>query len=158
MQFVRVFLMSEPCNIFKVFVRCLYMTAGSCVLFTSNQHLGLLPFLSIYARWTFLLATVLFSCTVFVCLPNKVTAADVSVSFLCIDCFKRLVEWLISDEHCQIEKMIVAETGWMTYLRRTLSDWEDDSRLVTKKFLAYFSPVKFSFALLILRIMQNYKW
>jgi len=86
--------MSEPCHIFKVFVRCLYMTAGSCVLFTIHQHVGLLPFLNIYARSPFLLATnnFVFSCIVFVCLLNKVTAADVSVSFLAIDCFKRLVE------------------------------------------------------------------
>jgi hypothetical protein len=86
--------MPEPCRIFKVFVRCLYMTVGSCVLFTSHQYLGLFPFLSIYARLLFLLATNNFvcSCIVFVCLPNKVTAADVSVSFLAIDCFKRLVE------------------------------------------------------------------
>jgi hypothetical protein len=110
MQFVSVFLTSEPCHISKVFVRCLYMTVGSCVLFTNNQHLGLLPFLSIYARSLFLLATniFVFSCIVFVCLPNKVTAADVYISFSISDCFKRLVEWFISDEHCQIEKLIVA--------------------------------------------------
>ena len=92
MQFVNVFLTSEPCHIFKVFVRCLYMTAGSCVLFTSNQHLGLLHFLSIYARSFFLLATNNFVFVYCICLPNKVTAADVPVSFLSIDCFKILVE------------------------------------------------------------------
>lgn len=84
MKFVSVSLMSEPCNIFKVFVRCLYMTAGSCVPFMSHRHLGLFPFLSIYVRSPFLLATNNFvlSYIVFVCLPSKVTTGDVSDSQL----------------------------------------------------------------------------